>query len=107
MSGDSSPSTSARPRTVVSRQSAVRVFDPAHIEEQASELRSDTTLKARAAKWTAVQKAGLQEMKASYSFIDWLSVFLPCLSWLKKYKVLVQPSPQALDSSFVLCRGVV
>lgn len=80
----SGPSGSSRPEK---RGPAVRVFDAAHIEEQASALRNDNSVKARAGKWAAAQKTEFQHKQATYSFVDWLAVVLPCLSWIKTYKV--------------------
>lgn len=74
-----------------SRRPAVRVFDADHIEEQSSDLRSES-LQARAGKWASTKTAAVQHMGATYSFLDWLAVALPCVTWIRRYKVRsIQP----------------
>lgn len=67
-----------------SRTSSVRVFDQLGGFTDAGD---DAKLSSKLSKWFSTKVASARGNARRFSFGDWLTLTLPCLSWMKTYSV--------------------
>ena len=65
----------------------MHVYDSVHAYEE--EAAGPAAAKAAAVKWVRKQRNELRQKTYSYSPLDWLAVFLPCVAWLRTYSVCI------------------
>jgi hypothetical protein len=48
---------------------------------------SDDSLQVLAARWAGKARSDFENKKQTYSTLDWIALFLPCVNWIKSYNV--------------------
>jgi hypothetical protein len=71
----------------VGQQPYVRVFDESDGSESPTNTNEDYGLKEQVVKRWDDFRRGHNTRVATYSPVDWLACFLPCVGWLRTYNV--------------------
>jgi hypothetical protein len=74
----------ALPLTQHQRTSSIHVFDAVHAYEEPV---GPGAAKDKVSKWFRTHKSEWRRKTYTYTWLDWLAVFLPCLNWLRTYSV--------------------